>query len=200
MSIKHTIKIITLFFLAISISFAATKKIPTQTAIFAGGCFWCVQADFDKLDGVEKTIVGYTGGHTSNPTYQQVSKENTGHVEAVKVFYNPKIINYQALLTHFWHNVDPTDAQGQFCDKGPSYKAVIFYENSKQKQLAEASKKKLQKRFKHIAVTIRPASTFYKAENYHQNYYKKNPLRYRFYRFTCGRDKRLKQVWQGSKN
>lgn len=170
---------------------------PAAVATFAGGCFWCMQPPYDKLKGVKKTIVGYTGGHVKNPSYSQVSKGDTGHYEAVQVIYNPKVISYKRLLTVFWHNIDPTDGKGQFCDRGSSYRSAIFYHNSEQKRLAEASKEKLlaSGRFKHIATKILPASKFYPAERYHQNYYKKNSLRYRYYRYRCGRDDRLRELW-----
>ncbi len=166
-------------------------------AIFAGGCFWCMQADFDKIPGVEKTIVGYIGGKAKNPTYKQVSSGRTGYVEAMKVTYNSKLTNYQKMLNVFWKNVDPTDAGGQFCDRGFQYTSGIFYLNKKQKTLALSSKKKIikSKRFAQVATRIVPASKFYPAEKYHQNYYKKNPLRYKFYRSSCGRDSRLNKVW-----
>lgn len=165
------------------------------TAIFAAGCFWCVQADFNKVPGVLNTIAGYTGGTSKNPTYQQVSSGTTNYVEAVEVFYDPSKVSYADLLQVYWHNVDPMDANGQFCDKGNSYKAVIFYSNITQHKLAEQSKQLLLTKFKINAVKISPATTFYPAEDYHQNYYKKNPIRYKFYRLTCGRDQRLKELW-----
>jgi len=167
------------------------------TAIFAGGCFWCMQPPYDETPGVTKTVVGYTGGSVKNPTYHQVSAGGTGHYEAVEVFYDPKKVSYEKLLTIFWHNIDPTDAGGQFCDRGQSYEAAIFYQNNTQKKLAIASKEKLIKsnKFPKIATKVLPAKTFYPAESYHQHYYEKNPLRYKFYRFNCGRDQRLKQLW-----
>jgi len=169
----------------------------TQKAIFAGGCFWCLEADFDKIPGVIKTVSGYTGGVTQNPTYKAVSNGGTGHVEAVEVYYNPSKINYSELLNYFWHHIDPTDAKGQFCDKGKQYRSAIFYQNEQQKKLAQSSKQALidSGQFKQVATLILPASTFYPAEFYHQDYYKKNPIRYKFYRYTCGRDKKIKEVW-----
>ena len=169
-----------------------------HTAIFAGGCFWCMEPPFDKLDGVVSTISGYTGGHTKNPTYEQVSKENTGHFEAVEVTYDPAKINYQTLLNVFWHNVDPLNPNGQFCDHGDSYRTAIFYQNEEQRKLAEASLKELgaSNYLKAPIVTqILPAKTYYPAEDYHQDYYKKNPLRYKYYRFACARDRRLIDLW-----
>ena len=167
-------------------------------ATFAGGCFWCMEPPFDKLDGVVSTTSGYTGGHTVNPTYQEVSAGGTGHVEAVQITYDPKKVSYEKLLEVFWHNVDPTDAGGQFCDRGSQYTSEIFYHDDEQKRLAEASKAALEKSkpFKQPIVTkIVAATTFYPAEDYHQNYYMKNPIRYKFYRFSCGRDKRLEALW-----
>jgi peptide-methionine (S)-S-oxide reductase len=169
----------------------------TDTAIFAGGCFWCLEAEFEKIPGVTKVISGYIGGDVPNPTYLQVSAGGTGHVEAVKVYYDPSKINYTNLLNVFWRNIDPTDATGQFCDTGSQYRAAIFYETDEQAQLAQTSKQQLidSGRFPQIATQILPAKTFYPAEAYHQDYYKKNPLRYQFYRFTCGRDKKLHALW-----
>lgn len=170
----------------------------TETAIFAAGCFWCAEKDFKHVPGVIKVISGYTGGTVKNPTYEQVSQGGTGHFEAIEVSYDPNKTTYQKLLDVFWHNVDPTDARGQFCDKGNPYRSAIFYSNNKQKQLADASKNAFIQagRFKEIATLILPASKFYPAEEYHQDYAEKNPLKYKFYRFTCGRDKRLKEVWR----
>ena len=169
-----------------------------ETAIFAGGCFWCVESDFDGVPGVVETISGYTGGITPNPTYQQVSHGNTGHHEAVKVTYDPKKVSYATLVDVFWHSVDPTDAGGQFCDRGESYKTAIFALTPEQKRIAEESKKALQASgvLKDPVVTkIEDAGPFFPAEDYHQNYYKENPLRYRFYRLRCGRDSRIEALW-----
>jgi peptide-methionine (S)-S-oxide reductase len=171
------------------------------TATFAGGCFWCMEAAFDKVPGVVSTTSGYTGGHVANPTYRQVSSGGTGHVEAVRVVYDRAKVTYAKLLDAFWHNVDPLDSEGQFCDRGNQYRSVIFYHNAEQKRLAEASKASLEHsgRFaKPIVTEIRPAGAFYPAEQYHQDYYRKNPLRYKFYRFSCGRDPRLKELWGSS--
>ncbi len=169
-----------------------------EKATFAGGCFWCMEPPFDKLDGVVSTTSGYTGGTKVNPTYHEVSAGGTGHAEAVEITYDPKKVSYEKLLEVFWHNVDPTDAGGQFCDRGNQYRTEIFYHGDEQKRLAEASKAALEKTkpFKQSIVTkIVAATTFYPAEDYHQNYYMKNPVRYKFYRFGCGRDKRLKELW-----
>lgn len=168
----------------------------TATATFAAGCFWCAEHDFEQVPGVTKVISGYTGGRVNNPTYEQVSNGGTGHYESVNVIYNPNKINYKQLLNVFWRNVDPTDAGGQFCDRGDQYRSAIFYHNSQEKQIAERSKEELvhSGQFKHIATKILPASIFYPAEEYHQKYAQKNPLRYKFYRYRCGRDKRLQQI------
>jgi peptide-methionine (S)-S-oxide reductase len=168
------------------------------TATFGGGCFWCVEEAFDKVAGVVSTTSGYTGGHVANPTYKQVSAGRTGHVEVVRVAYDPTRVSYQELLNVFWKNVDPLTPNRQFCDRGPQYRSAIFYENAEQLQLAEASKQSLERsgRFQQPIVTeIIAASRFYPAEEYHQDYYKKNPLRYTYYKTSCGRVSRLKEVW-----
>jgi peptide-methionine (S)-S-oxide reductase len=166
------------------------------TAIFAGGCFWCMQPPFDALPGVVSTTAGYTGGHVANPSYEQVSAGGTGHAESVRVRYDPSKIDYARLLDVFWHNIDPFAVDAQFCDHGHQYRSAIFYENDEQRRLAEASKQKLEREFgRPIATQIKPARPFYPAEVYHQEYYKKNPLRYKFYRYHCGRDQRLAEIW-----
>jgi len=168
------------------------------TATFAGGCFWCMEPPFDKLDGVISTTSGYTGGHKKNPTYQEVSAGGTGHAESMQVLYDPAKVSYAKLLDVFWHNVDPLTLNAQFCDHGTQYRTAIFYHNEEQKRLAEASKQELEKsgRFPQPIVTeIVPASEFYPAEDYHQDYYQKNPIRYKFYRYNCGRDARLEELW-----
>jgi peptide-methionine (S)-S-oxide reductase len=170
----------------------------TEVAIFAGGCFWCVESDFDKVPGVISTTSGYTGGKTINPTYHEVSDGGTGHAEAVKVVFDPKIVSYEKLLYVFWRNVDPLTREGQFCDFGTQYRTAIFYTSDAQWKAAEASKVALEKskRFKQPIVTdILAARPFYPAEAYHQNYYKTNPVRYNLYRFNCGRDARLEELW-----
>jgi peptide-methionine (S)-S-oxide reductase len=173
----------------------------TEEAIFAGGCFWCIEHDLEVLDGVKEVVSGYTGGHVENPTYQQVSAGQTGHFEAVKVTYDPQVISYQTLLDNFWFNVDPLDAAGQFCDKGDQYRSAIFYQNEEQKKRAEESLQVVEVRLgAKVATQILPASTFYLAEGYHQNYSDRNPLRYKFYRYNCGRDKRLNELWGNSKS
>jgi peptide-methionine (S)-S-oxide reductase len=165
-------------------------------ATFAGGCFWCMEQPFDTLDGVVSTTSGYIGGSVKNPSYEAVSSGRTGHTEAVQVVYDPARIDYLRLLHVFWRNVDPLDGRGQFCDQGSQYRPGIFFHDEEQKRLAEASRDEVQARFQHkVVVEITPAPEFYPAEEYHQDYYQKNPARYRLYRFGCGRDGRLKQVW-----
>lgn len=167
-------------------------------AIFAGGCFWCMEQAFDQIKGVQATIDGYTGGHTDHPTYSDVTSEKSGHTEALKIVYDPQQVSYDHLLQVFWHNVDPTDDSGQFCDRGDSYRSEIFAVNDAQKKAAEASRETLQQSRKApspIVTQIVPAVTFYKAESYHQNYYKKNPLRYKFYHNACRRDATLDKLW-----
>jgi peptide-methionine (S)-S-oxide reductase len=167
-------------------------------AIFAGGCFWCMEPPFDELDGVLSTTSGYTGGHTLDPTYEAVSSGGTGHVEAVQVTYDPARIDYERLLEVFWRNIDPTDDGGQFCDRGSQYRAAIFVRNDEQRALAELSKAALQadRPFRGPVLTrILPAAEFHPAEGYHQNYYQTNPVRYKFYRYRCGRDQRLAALW-----
>lgn len=174
------------------------NKSEWSKAIFSAGCFWCTEAAFDEVKGVKRTVSGYTGGHVPNPTYQQVSHGGTGHRESVLVYYDPDVATYKELLHNFWLNVDPTDDGGQFCDRGSSYTSAIYYFTKKQKGLAKASKQALIKdpdAPEPIVTPILPAEPFYKAEQYHQNYYKKNPLRYHFYKFACGRQDRLEELW-----
>lgn len=167
-------------------------------ATFAGGCFWCMEGPFDKLSGVSSTTSGYIGGTAANPTYEQVSAGWTGHAEAVQLLYDPKKVTYAKLLDVFWRNIDPLTPNAQFCDHGSQYRSAIFYHDAEQKRLAESSKTALEKsgRFKHKIVTqIVPATTYYAAEEYHQDYYIKNPIRYKYYRSGCGRDRRLAELW-----
>lgn len=169
-----------------------------EKATFAGGCFWCMEHPFDALDGVISTTSGYTGGFKKHPSYEQVSAGKTGHAEAVQVVFDPKKVSYKKLLDVYWHNSDPTTANRQFCDVGSQYRPAIFYANQAQQVLALASKKILQKNktfTQDIVTEISPVSEFWPAESYHQDYYLKNPLRYRFYRYHCGRDQRLEQLW-----
>jgi peptide-methionine (S)-S-oxide reductase len=173
-------------------------KAGTQVAIFAGGCFWCVESDFDKVPGVLSTTSGYTGGAKVNPSYYEVSAGGTGHAEAVKIVFDPAMVSYEKLLYVYWRNVDPITKEGQFCDFGTQYRTAIFYTNDAQRRAAEASKAALDasRRFKRPIVTeIVAAGPFYPAEDYHQNYYKENPVRYNLYRFNCGRDARLQELW-----
>lgn len=167
----------------------------TKTATFAGGCFWCMEPQFVNITGVTKVVSGYTGGHTKNPTYEQVSTGTTGHLEAIEVTYDPAQVNYSKLLDVFWDNIDPLDPDGQFCDKGSQYLAGIFTHDDEQKKLAEESKEKIAKKFgKPIATIIKPASVFYPAEDYHQEFYIKSKDHYKRYRYGCGRDARLEEL------
>ena len=169
-----------------------------EKATFAGGCFWCMEPPFDEMPGVISTTSGYTGGRTKNPTYEQVSSGGTGHTEAVEVVYDPSKITYARLLDVFWKNIDPITPNRQFCDIGTQYRSGIYYHNEEQKRLAEASKKVLESsgRFQQPIVTeIAAASPFYRAEEYHQDYYKKNPLRFKFYKYSCRRAQRLEELW-----
>jgi peptide-methionine (S)-S-oxide reductase len=169
-------------------------------ATFAGGCFWCTESDFDHVKGVISTTSGYTGGHVANPTYEQVSAGGTGHAESVEVVYDPKVVSYQQLLTYYWRHVDPTVKDRQFCDYGHQYRTAIFVHNAEERQLAEASKKKVEDELKKpIYTEIVDAGAFYPAEEYHQNFYLKNPAKYKFYRWNCGRDQRLEQLWGKAK-
>jgi len=169
-------------------------------ATFAGGCFWCTESDFDHVPGVISTTSGYTGGHVANPTYEQVSAGGTGHAESVQVIYGPGKVSYQQLLTYFWHHVDPTVKDRQFCDVGHQYRTAIFVHNDEERKLAEASKKQVEADLKKPVYTeIAAAGPFYPAEEYHQDFYLKNPTKYKFYRWNCGRDQRLEQVWGKAK-
>jgi peptide-methionine (S)-S-oxide reductase len=181
---------------AASLSGAAEDGL--EVATFAGGCFWCVEADFDAVPGVVRTVSGYTGGALADPTYKRVSAGGTGHREAVQIFYDPKRVTYAALVEIFWRSVDPTDGGGQFCDRGESYETAIFANSLEQKQQAEASKRALQRSAvlgRPVVTPIEVAGRFYPAEDYHQDYYNKNPLRYGFYRYRCGRDSRIEELW-----
>ena len=176
------------------------KNNDEETATFAGGCFWCMESPFEKLKGVKEVISGYTGGHKENPAYKEVSSGSTGHLEAIQVIYDPSQISYSQLLDVFWRQVDPTDPGGQFVDRGQQYTTAIFYHSDKQKEEAAASKARLQESGRYtpsVVTPIRKASQFYRAEDYHQDYYKKNPIRYKFYRFNSGRDRYLKGIWEG---
>jgi methionine-S-sulfoxide reductase len=177
-----------------------TQTSATGKATFAGGCFWCMEPPFDKLEGVTATISGYTGGHKLNPTYQEVSAGVTGHTEALQVHFDPSITSYAELLEVFWRNINPADADGQFVDRGTQYRPGIFYHNEEQKHMAEESRDTLTASgvfTAQIVVEITPATDFYPAEEYHQDYYQKNPVRYKFYRYNSGRDQFLKKIWGG---
>ncbi len=170
----------------------STHAAETKTAIFAGGCFWCVEDVFDHVDGVTETVSGYAGGTTPDPTYGS----HKGYVEALKVTYDPSKVTYAQLLDYYWHNIDPFDATGQFCDKGPAYRTVIFVSDDEEKALAETTKQEIAKRFdKEVATEIRPTTTFYAAEDYHQDYHNLNPVSYKFYKWNCGRAQRLAEIW-----
>lgn len=174
----------------------ARGKSATAEAVFAGGCFWCTEADFDKMAGVLSTTSGYTGGKLRNPSYEQVSAGGTGHIEAVKVTYDPARVSYATLAARFIRTIDPLDSGGSFCDRGEQYRAAFFVATPDQRRIAQTIKQRTQATLrKPVATLVLPAAAFYPAEDYHQDYYKKNPVRYRFYRLNCGRDARLKKVW-----
>ena len=179
---------------------AAAQSAPArglQKATFAAGCFWCVEADFDKVKGVVETISGYTGGRVRNPTYEQVSSGGTGHTEAVEITFDPAVVTYEQLLDHYWRNVDPFAANRQFCDVGEQYRPEIFAHDQAQRTAAEASKKRIEQRLSQpVVVKISDAAPFYRAEAYHQDYYKTHSVQYRYYRWRCGRDARLEAIWK----
>jgi peptide-methionine (S)-S-oxide reductase len=184
---------------AVAIPAAQADTAGTAVATFAGGCFWCTESDFEKVPGVLEVISGYTGGTSPNPTYALVSAGSTGHAEAVEVRYDPAKVTYARLLDLFWRNIDLLDAGGQFCDRGDQYRSEIFYRTDEEKRLAEESKAALERshRFRQPIVTqIEPSGPFYPAEDYHQDYHKKNPIRYNYYRWSCGRDQRLAELWK----
>ncbi|MEN8166769.1 MAG: peptide-methionine (S)-S-oxide reductase MsrA [Pseudomonadota bacterium] len=188
---------ITFFPLLFTLSLQADEA-NYETAILAGGCFWCIESDFEKLEGVVDVVSGYTGGQLKNPSYMQVSAGSSGHLEVVKVTFDPAQIDYQQILDYFWWHIDPTRDDGQFCDRGEQYRPAIFYQGAEQKAVAEASRARIEsiKPFPEaIKVELIPASTFYPAEDYHQDYARKNPLRYRYYRYSCGRDRRVTELW-----
>lgn len=199
---RLVISILTTWFLFIPAFAEETSEARLESAVLGGGCFWCIEADYEKLDGVVDVVSGYTGGHIKNPTYKQVSAGGSGHIEVVKVTYDANKITYSQILDYFWRHIDPTRDDGQFCDSGPQYRPAIFYQDDTQKKLAIASTKQIEqtKPFAQpLKVELIQASTFYPAEDYHQDYYKKNPLRYNFYRYNCGRDARVEQLWGESK-
>ena len=191
---KKIIAIILFLFLILTPNAYAQSNI--KTATFAGGCFWCMEPPFDQVEGVLSTTSGYTGGKVKNPTYKQVSRGKTGHAESVEIKYDASKVSYQDLLDVFWVNIDPTVQNRQFCDIGNQYRSAIFYQDEQQQKLAQASKAKIENKLNSKVYTqIVSASEFYPAEEYHQDYYQKNPLRYKYYRFGCGRDKRLAELW-----
>lgn len=216
LKLLRTLSFITLSFFALSSvqAFASgsyqtqetateTKPSPAlKTAVFAGGCFWCIEADFEKLNGVKSAISGYTGGSADTAQYKTVTYKETGHYEAVEVSYDPSVVRYSELVEYFWRHIDPTNPRGQFCDSGSSYLSAIFYGDDEEMNIVYESLKKLQadKPFDDEIVThIKPATPFYVGEDYHQDYYKKNPIRYNLYRHRCGRDQRVEQLWGNSK-
>lgn len=176
----------------------AAAQAATATAVFAGGCFWCTESDFEKLPGVVAAESGYTGGKTANPSYEAVSAGHTGHTEAVRVTYDPDKVSYAQLVEFFWRTIDPTEKDRQFCDVGDQYRSGIYWGTDAERQVAEASLAKLKAsgRFKNIYTEVKKADPFYVAEDYHQDYYKKNAVRYSYYRFSCGRDAQIKRVWK----
>jgi peptide-methionine (S)-S-oxide reductase len=190
-------RVATLAFLVAAAAGAQTPSPATSTATFAAGCFWSLEHVFDELPGVVSVTVGYAGGTAKKPSYQQVEMGITGHAETVQVVFDPKTIRYEALLDAYWHNIDPTDGAGQFCDHGTQYRPIIFYADEEQQRLAEQSKTALEqsRRFARVMPQIVPASTFWRAEDYHQHYYKTHAVAYRMYRVGCGRDARLRELW-----
>ena len=178
----------------------AAKGEVTASAVFAGGCFWCTESDFDHIAGVVSTLSGYIGGRVANPTYEQVSAGGTGHIEAVRVVYDPRRVSYATLVERFFRTIDPLDGGGQFCDRGDQYRSAIFVANAAERRIAEGAKARVERRLgRRVATQILPRGTFYRAEDYHQDYYRRNPVRYRFYRWNCGRDARLREVWSAGR-
>lgn len=186
------------WFVVCSLCFTFSAYAENQTIIVAGGCFWCVESDYEKHPGVVSAESGYSNGSTKNPTYRQVASKKTGHYEVVKITYNPELVSAKTLVDYFWRTIDPTDAEGQFCDKGSPYKTGLFYQNAEQEKIFRESLATIEKNkpFEQAIVTkILPAETFYLAEDYHQDYYKKSSLRYKYYRASCGRDATIKKLW-----
>lgn len=184
-----------LFLLCVLVLYSVMVSATVETAIFAAGCFWCAQSDFDKMPGIISTQVGYDGGNTPKPTYEQVSSGATNYAESIKITFDNSKISYARVLDYFWHHIDPTVSDAQFCDHGHQYRSAVFYLNDVQKKEALLSVAKIKKQLPNVYTDISPATTFYPAEEYHQDYYRKNPLRYHFYRINCGRDARIKEVW-----
>lgn len=186
---------------AVAAAAAKPRPKPADLAVatFAGGCFWCVETQFEGVPGVHSVVSGFTGGHTENPTYDQVTAGGTGHYESVRIEYDPKRVTYAQLLDRFWYGIDPTQADGQFCDRGDSYRSAIFVHDAEQRRLAESTKQRIERsgvlKGKAIVTEILAAAAFYPAEEYHQDFWKKDPVRYRTYRLGCGRDRRLQQLW-----
>ena len=175
----------------------APRSAEVASAVFAGGCFWCTESDFDHLPGVLSTISGYSGGRVRNPSYEQVSAGNTGHIEAVRISYDPARISYSSLVDRFFRTIDPLDSGGSFCDRGYQYRSAIFVATAEERRIAEAAKARVEQELgAEVATLILPRRAFYRAEEYHQDYYRKNPVRYRFYRWNCGREARLGEVWE----
>ncbi|MGZ8997414.1 MAG: peptide-methionine (S)-S-oxide reductase MsrA [Allosphingosinicella sp.] len=204
---KLVIVVLAVFALIAGIALVTGRSTETQaqtprasrvaTAVFAGGCFWCTESDFDHMPGVVSTLSGYTGGRLANPTYEQVSAGNSGHIESVRVSYDPGRISYASLVDRFFRTIDPLDSGGAFCDRGYQYRSAIFVATPEEQRIAEAAKARVQRELgANVATLILPRRTFYRAEEYHQDYYTKNPTRYRFYRWNCGRDARLREVWE----
>lgn len=193
------IGLLALHLLALSATSVAAAESPAlETTVFAGGCFWCVEADFDKVAGVMETMSGFAGGHIDNPSYKQVTRGGTGHIESVRITFDPAVVSFERLVHLFWRSVDPTDAGGQFCDRGPSYTTAIFATSPQQHEIAETSKLDLMASSdltQPVVTPIRTLTKFWPAERYHQNYYTKNPIRYKYYRNGCGRDKEVKALW-----
>jgi peptide-methionine (S)-S-oxide reductase len=182
---------------AVLLTLTPTAFAAESVATFAGGCFWCTEADFEKVPGVLSAVSGYIGGRVTNPTYEQVSDGNTGHAEAVQLRFDPAKVTYAKLLEVYWRSVDPTVKDRQFCDTGPQYRTAIFAHDAEQRRLAESTRAEVEKQLgTKVHTQVADAGTFYPAEDYHQDYYKKNPIRYKFYRTNCGRDARLEQVWR----
>jgi peptide-methionine (S)-S-oxide reductase len=192
---RHIIPALAVIVAIATASFANAADKKTSIATFAGGCFWCMESPYDHINGVKATVSGYTGGTTKNPTYHQVGSGKTGHTESIQVEFDPSKVTYGQLLQVYWHNIDPTDGDGQFCDRGSQYRPEIFYHDAAQKAAAEASRAEVQKKFGSVAVNVTAASTFYPAEEYHQDYCTKEPENYSRYRSGCGRDRRLKELW-----
>ena len=193
---RRTLPVITLLSGAFVVPSLAADESSSAEAIFAGGCFWCMEPPYDDQPGVIATRSGYIGGERENPTYEEIGRGDTGHAQAVEVTFDPEQISYEQLLEIFWYNIDPFAVDQQFCDVGTQYRSAIFYRDEEQRSLAEATKAEIEQRFERdVATQLVAAETFWEAEEYHQAYYQKNPVRYKFYRFSCGRDNRLEEIW-----